>query len=103
MELSSSGDTNDFRFPKLGPFPLLPTPAAVADAARAQTTANDARAEPARRPPRPQRAFERDSPREPRPQSAFERSPLLLARLSRIYPSSHVRTQACVRAAEHVK
>src|SRR3954451_21036112 len=103
MELSSSGDTNDFRLPKLFPFPLPPTPAAVADAARAQTTAKDATAETARRPPRPQSAFERDSPREPRPQRAFERLSLLLARLDRIYPSSHVRMQACTRAAEHIK
>jgi len=62
-----------------------PMPAAVADAAMAKTTVKVATTAPARRPPRPQRAFERDSPREPRPQRAFERSPHVFARLSRIY------------------
>src|SRR5216117_1893121 len=53
----------------------------------AKTTVSEATSAPARRPPRPHSAFERDSPREPRPQSAFERSPLS-ARECRIYPSS---------------
>src|SRR5262249_36104231 len=57
--------------PGSGEPPLL----ATAAAANEHMTAAVAIATPARLPPRPHNAFDRDSPREPRPQSAFERSP----------------------------
>src|SRR6476660_10541086 len=80
--------TYAFRLPPLEPLDPLSDPAAVAPVAMARRTVSDATATPARLPPRPQSAFERDSPREPRPQSAFERSPQSFARINRIYPSS---------------
>src|SRR5436309_11244837 len=86
MELRSVSGTYALRLPdvpppsELPPLRLAPATEAIAKTATAETTA------PARRPPRPHNAFERDSPREPRPQRAFERSSLLA--LCRIYPTS---------------
>src|SRR6478672_10074449 len=83
----SSVGTYALRPPPLEPLPEpLSVPDADAPADMAKSTTSEATAMPARRPPRPQSAFERDSPREPRPQSAFERSLQLVARECRIYP-----------------
>src|ERR1700730_10024144 len=89
MALRSVVGMYDFRlsycpFPLSLPLPLPLSPAPATEAIAMTTTM--AVATPPLRPPRPQSAFERDSPREPRPQSAFERSPTLFARECRIYP-----------------
>src|SRR6266545_2581543 len=91
--------------------PLLPSPALFSPAPATEAIAKTetaATSTPARRPPRPQSAFDRNSPRDPRPQSAFER-PSLFARKCRIYPfpssvfacaMAHMKPQSTVEPAQ---
>src|SRR5436309_13091456 len=84
MELRSVSGTYALRLPdvpppsELPPLRLAPATEAIAKTATAETTA------PARRPPRPHNAFDRDSPRDPRPHRSIEPPPQSVARLSRI-------------------